>query len=308
MYSNSDINSPYMCLSARKCPPPDETKVVVFQASQGPATFKVPKGVQSLNLLLVGGGGKGADASDTLGSTGGGGGGGGAIFIKNKISVIPGSVIVVTPGAGGVATSPAGAPTRVNIGQAVYATGHVAPAVKATPGSPQGPALGSPTLYLAGGRGGTGKENGSSGGTGGGGGGAGGGSTTGGDGGDGGNDSGSTLPTCGKDGGGGGGGSGGSLRFQGGAGGGGTYIFKALSQALGGCATATQTYGGGSATGGETGGNNATDSPDGLPGGKYGAGGGGGTFTATGLGSGGNGGDGLVVISYGPGSAFPREN
>jgi hypothetical protein len=58
--------------------------------------FKIPKGVTSVNLLVVGGGGGG-------GFDGGGGGGGGGVFQNSNVSVTPDSSYLIEVGGGGPA-------------------------------------------------------------------------------------------------------------------------------------------------------------------------------------------------------------
>lgn len=66
-------------------------------------TFTVPAGVTRIEVTVVGGGGCGGDAQNTIGSAGpsaGGGGGAGAVYIT-VIEVQPGEVFPLTIGAGG---------------------------------------------------------------------------------------------------------------------------------------------------------------------------------------------------------------
>lgn len=58
--------------------------------------FKIPKGVTSLNLLVVGGGGGG-------GYDGGGGGGGGGVYQSSNVSVVPDTNYTIEVGGGGPA-------------------------------------------------------------------------------------------------------------------------------------------------------------------------------------------------------------
>lgn len=70
----------------------------------GSQNFTVPAGVTMLKVTVTGGGGAGGTGSGSTGGsmTGGGGGGGGGTVIEILRDVVPGTVIPVTVGAGGI--------------------------------------------------------------------------------------------------------------------------------------------------------------------------------------------------------------
>lgn len=71
-----------------------------YVPSLGTTTWTVPSGVTTVHIVTVGGGGGGG--FQPAGDAEGGGGGGGALSYVNNITVVPGEVLTMTVGAGGV--------------------------------------------------------------------------------------------------------------------------------------------------------------------------------------------------------------
>ncbi|WP_341868375.1 glycine-rich domain-containing protein [Pseudomonas reidholzensis] len=77
----------------------------VYYRSAGVYQWTVPAGVYKVDVEVRGAGGSGGFGSQETGSGGGGGGG----ISKRLCTVVPGSVITITVGAGGAAVSTVGA-------------------------------------------------------------------------------------------------------------------------------------------------------------------------------------------------------
>ena len=73
--------------------------ILQYFTSTGPATFSVPSGVTSVEVLIVAGGGGGAGGTGGAGS--GAGGGAGGVVYATAVPVTPGGTVPVVVGAGG---------------------------------------------------------------------------------------------------------------------------------------------------------------------------------------------------------------
>ena len=88
--------------------------------STGSATFSVPSGVTTVDVLVVGGGGAGGGANGQTGSDGGGGGGAGGLVYAPSYPVTPGGTVSVTVGAGGAAPNGYGNTNGQSGGNSVF--------------------------------------------------------------------------------------------------------------------------------------------------------------------------------------------
>jgi hypothetical protein len=89
-----------------------ELKNTLFQVVY---TFTVPPGVFQLTAYGAGGGGSGGGGGED--NRGGGGGGGSGGYVQGQVlSVVPGQVLNITIGSGGVYTGPATAPGTDAVG------------------------------------------------------------------------------------------------------------------------------------------------------------------------------------------------
>ena len=68
----------------------------------GTYRFTVPPGVTSLNVDLVAGGGGGGGAMEVGNGDGGGGGGSGGYLSGSTLNVVPGEILTIVVGAGGI--------------------------------------------------------------------------------------------------------------------------------------------------------------------------------------------------------------
>lgn len=67
----------------------------------GTTQFKVPPGIYSIQVNMVGGGGGGGGAMEIGIGEAGGGGGAGGYFLNQTMTVVPGEILTVTVGGGG---------------------------------------------------------------------------------------------------------------------------------------------------------------------------------------------------------------
>ena len=88
--------------------------------STGSATFNVPSGVTTVDVLVVAGAGSGGSANGQTGSDGGGGGGAGGLVYAPSYPVTPGGTVSVTVGAGGAAPNGYGPTNGQGGGNSVF--------------------------------------------------------------------------------------------------------------------------------------------------------------------------------------------